>query len=643
VALTLLGTLILCALPALASVEGGSESPSGAAAPSSAPGLHVSLSLSKQLVDGQFVVVSWKGFPADGLVYVRQCAASPRAVGDCTKTLVNGTSDGTGAGDVLYQVHTGDLGTFTCDYRHACTIAAFANSNSLSRAGVVAISFAFPPDACPTPSGETVAGSGATSLPAVMLRWEATLCRAPLSTSVRFTVKNSVDGLGDFARGAVDFAGSSMPLPASDRAQLAADGTKYVYAPLALSGLVFAFNLHDRNTGQRITSLNLTPELLAQIFTGQILNWQDPRIEALNPGVAFPPVLRAIGRADNSASTLEVTSYFDATARAAYEAGGPAFQGGPTDTYPVISSVNLLTGAAAVATEIASPAQDNDPRTFGQIGWVDSSTAALYGLPTVAVENAAGTFTQATTASLDAALQDAFPNPDGVTVRPDFTTDDPRAYPLPTVSYAVLSTNHADAGVIGPLDALLNYAVGPGQANLPPGYSALTPDMAAATSIAIAELHAQGPSSTPSPTPTTPLPTGPTPTATFPSVSPPPLPNVPIPSLSLSVSPAATPTASVAPTGVGAPSPSASPSLVAVAIDPAPPGTGGSVFGFYLVLGLLCLLLGPAILMWGRRPQATAAPGAAATGATAPDASEGQPGRNRRSARWNPFRGKGSR
>jgi phosphate transport system substrate-binding protein len=603
VALCAAGLLSLAALPALAAPASPSPSP----APT---GPRLSATPHATLVDRQFVKVAWRGFRPYSLLYLRQCSGAPKTMGDCVPAIVNAISDGTGGGEVYDQVHEGHLGAgVVCDYFHPCTIGIFPKASDISSAVFTPIRFEFPLSSCPRSGLASLTGAGSSSANRAVQHWAATVCRKPHLLSVTYTLQNSVAGLQGFVSGATDFSGTGMPLSDAQRATLLSLHRTYAYVPVTLSGLVFGFNIHDRRTGKQITDLRLTPDLLAKLFTGQILNWQDPEIEALNPGVAFPPLVRAVGRADGCNQTFQLTSWFDSVARKAYEAGGEGYQHGPTAIFPStgLGDVNLQTGADAAAREVAAPSIDIDPLTYGYIGWMDSSYAALYGLPTVSVENTAGEFVKATTDSLFAAESDMRTNPDGMTRTPDYRTDDPRAYPIPIVTYLLVPTNKIPGEKVAPLRAWLRYVMGDGQQNLAAGYAPLPQDLVGLGSLALAEMPKPPPS--PSPTPTGP----PTPTPTT-SISPFPT-SVPPPPVPPPVVPSGSPTPSVSPSSTGAsPSPapiaSPSPSLVAIALEPTSAGRARPVLVTLLVVGVLSLLLGPALLLRARRPERLpAAPG----------------------------------
>jgi hypothetical protein len=120
---------------------------------------------------------------------------------------------------------------------------------------------------------------------------------------------------------------------------------------------------------------------------------------------------------------------------------------------------------------------------------VDSSVAAMYDLPTVQVENHAGSFVAPTPPSLGAALRDMGTNPDGVTRFPRFTRDDSAAYPLPVVTYLVAQTSVTKAFDGTEADVLRTFiraaaSVGApgrsgigGRARLPDGYAPLPSSM----------------------------------------------------------------------------------------------------------------------------------------------------------------------
>jgi phosphate transport system substrate-binding protein len=88
--------------------------------------------------------------------------------------------------------------------------------------------------------------------------------------------------------------------------QAAATGGSSVQVPVALGAEVVVYNL-TLPGGQR---LHLTDPVIARIFLGQITNWTDPAITALNPGVDIPAgPITVVHRSDSSGTTYIFSNY----------------------------------------------------------------------------------------------------------------------------------------------------------------------------------------------------------------------------------------------------------------------------------------------------------------------------------------------
>ena len=486
---------------------------------------------------------------------------------DCAPS-ITGVSDTTGAGIASLQVHTGTVlardntSTFTCSHTVACTIAVYLDpTKSISPpkkgfpAAFTPIEFAFPASDCPH-GGAGIHGTGAEAVNRAMLAWEASVCQPPASLDLQYTRTESGDGkqafIGQPGFPKPDFAVTSEPFTASERAALAAQKRTFGYAPVAASGLVFAFKGTDRATGQPLTHLTLTPSELAHVFNGKRNSMpvsgsdaESQDILDLNPGTTFWPGLLAFGRLDTAAGTLEATSFFLSNAAAAwkdlppYVAGRPSRSGGPsevvdyntpTDNMPdglqgPGANNQLVNGPSILAVTLQGGGQGvgNDPATLN-LGYLDSSTASFYGLPTVCIQmdpNWRTTHTpcvNATPASISAALAIATRNSDG-TVAPVWNPTDHATYPMLDVSYLVAPTNQGTTTAAQTLQKLIQYASahGPSSGVVPAGYADLPGDLAKeALATAASVTHAAPTPPTTTPPTTTPPTTTPTTTPFFP-------------------------------------------------------------------------------------------------------------------------------
>ncbi|MGK3946912.1 substrate-binding domain-containing protein, partial [Streptomyces caeruleatus] len=74
--------------------------------------------------------------------------------------------------------------------------------------------------------------------------------------------------------------------------------------PVYISPISVVYNVEG------VDNLNLDAETLAKIFSGEITNWNDEAIAALNEGVTLPDAtITAVHRSDDSGTTKNFTDY----------------------------------------------------------------------------------------------------------------------------------------------------------------------------------------------------------------------------------------------------------------------------------------------------------------------------------------------
>ncbi|MCZ7406329.1 MAG: phosphate ABC transporter substrate-binding protein PstS, partial [Candidatus Methanoperedens sp.] len=81
--------------------------------------------------------------------------------------------------------------------------------------------------------------------------------------------------------------------------------TGILQIPETIGAVVVAYNLPGIQKG-----VNLSGDVIADIFLGKITKWNDPRIVALNPGIQFPAMdIIVAHRSDGSGTTFVFTDY----------------------------------------------------------------------------------------------------------------------------------------------------------------------------------------------------------------------------------------------------------------------------------------------------------------------------------------------
>lgn len=181
--------------------------------------------------------------------------------------------------------------------------------------------------------------------------------------------------------------------------------------------------------------LNLTGDVIAEIFLGHITAWNDPHILTLNPGLtsaqkadlaAYP--ITVVHRSDGSGTSFALSSYFSV------EDSNWTALGHTNSTAAANFPIGLGgDGSAGVTGDVLA--------TNGAIGYAEVSYPIGAGLSYAAIQNAAGNFILPSSASSTAA---AAADASKVAVDPEFTiVDAPGAssYPLATYTYVFIWAN----------------------------------------------------------------------------------------------------------------------------------------------------------------------------------------------------------
>ena len=233
---------------------------------------------------------------------------------------------------------------------------------------------------CSARAAEPLHGAGATFPAPVYEAWAVAYEHAS-GTPVRYDPVGSGLGIELAAKDHVDFGATDVPVPAD---QLAAAGLRQF--PAVIGAVVPVVNIAGIAPGRLV----LDAAVLSAIYRGQIVNWRDPAITALNPGLALPDAhITVVHRADPSGTTWLWSRWLSES--------DPFWQKrigvGTTIAWPV--------GTEGLGNEgVASLVQ----RTRAAIGYVAYAYARQHHLSDVALPSHDGTVVRATRASFAAAV-----------------------------------------------------------------------------------------------------------------------------------------------------------------------------------------------------------------------------------------------
>lgn len=278
-------------------------------------------------------------------------------------------------------------------------------------------------------SGE-IAGSGASSQEVAVQTWTAGFQTANSGVTITYDPAGSGAGRESFAAGAVAFAGSDRAFKDEELEgtfAACAEGSSIIELPTYISPIAVIFNVEG------VDKLNLDAATTAKLFAGDIKNWNDPAIAALNPDVKLPDLaVNPVHRGDDSGTTENFTDYLAAAAPEAWphEADG---------VWP-IQSGEAAQGTSGVVSSVKQGA--------GSIGYADASRAAEEGLATAAIK-VGDEFVEYSPEAAAAVVQHspfAEGRKDGdLAIELDRTSEEAGVYPIVLVSYLIACQEYGDA------------------------------------------------------------------------------------------------------------------------------------------------------------------------------------------------------
>jgi phosphate transport system substrate-binding protein len=226
-----------------------------------------------------------------------------------------------------------------------------------------------------------IKGAGSSFAANLYVAWSEQVAKAP-DWRIEYEPSGSSAGVKAVQDRATDFGASDRPL-----SRAALDLAGLAQFPTAIGGVVPIVQL----PGVPADKLRLDGATLAAIYLGQVRQWNDAALKALNPDLALPALpIVPMYRDEGSGTSYAFTSYL------AKQSG--AFR----SSYGVTSDFSVPGGRGGrTSADVAQLVS----RTAGAIGYVDYAYAAEHRLGMVAMKSSWGTFVPPTRASLQAAMR----------------------------------------------------------------------------------------------------------------------------------------------------------------------------------------------------------------------------------------------
>ena len=215
-----------------------------------------------------------------------------------------------------------------------------------------------------------ITGAGATFPYPIYAKW-AEAYQKQTGVGLNYQSIGSSGGIRQINAKTVAFGATDAPVKGEDL-----DKNGQVQFPAIIGGTVPVINLDGFKPGE----LRITGAVLAEVFMGTIVKWNDPKLAALNPGKKLPDTnITVVHRADGSGTTFNFTDYLTEASPEWKEKVGK----GAAVKWPANSSVGGK-GNEGVAANVN--------RVKGSIGYVEYAYVKKNGMNFMQLQNRAGNF-----------------------------------------------------------------------------------------------------------------------------------------------------------------------------------------------------------------------------------------------------------
>ena len=219
-----------------------------------------------------------------------------------------------------------------------------------------------------TAQAADITGAGATFPYPIYAKW-AEAYKKETGVGLNYQSIGSSGGIRQINNKTVAFGASDAPVKGEDLDRLG-----QVQFPAIIGGTVPVINLEGFKPGE----LRITGPVLAEVFLGDIVKWNDPKLAALNPGKKLPDAnITVVHRADGSGTTFNWTDYLAEVSKPWADRVGK----GAAVKWPAASSVGGK-GNEGVAANVN--------RVKGAIGYVEYAYVKKNNMTFMQLQNKSG-------------------------------------------------------------------------------------------------------------------------------------------------------------------------------------------------------------------------------------------------------------
>jgi phosphate transport system substrate-binding protein len=282
-------------------------------------------------------------------------------------------------------------------------------------------------------------GSG-SSVPAPLYgHWATEYNKRNPAIQLRYLAIGTSEGIKQIAKGSGDFGAGEVQLTSSERAEM-----NLTELPTVIIAIVPMYHLPGIHQDLRFSG-----ELLAEIFLGEIKNWNDPQITKLNPGVSFPDMpIKVVYRPGGKGTNYVFTDFLSKTSAKFRSRIGVT----PSPTWPV--------GSPAERTSDMVEKVKGD---IGTIGYGELQYAVKADVQYGRVLNSSGNFVKASPETIEAACR-AIEAPGWEKFAASMTNaPGAESFPITSFTWLYLRNSTSDSRRAAALADFLNWVYTDGQ------------------------------------------------------------------------------------------------------------------------------------------------------------------------------------
>lgn len=322
-------------------------------------------------------------------------------------------------------------------------------------------------------AAQSIDGAGATFPAPLYNEMFASLAEGE-GIQVNYQSVGSGSGIEQYIQNTVDFGASDGPMTDEELGQV---DVPTLHVATVGGPVVPTYNLPG------VDELNLTGEVLADIYLGNITNWSDPAITELNPDANLPDAqIQVVHRSDGSGTTFIFVDYLAAVSEQwANQVGSGTDVGWPT-------------GAGGDGNEgVAAQVQ----QTENSIGYNELSYAEENDIPHASIaDSPEGPFVQGDLESAQAAIASVeVPEDLRVSVSGENVTEGPNgepAYPITGLTWLLIRQQMDDLATCKAVAEAAWFATHEGQEFAPPNYVPIAGEVQQRDEELIQSMEAEG-------------------------------------------------------------------------------------------------------------------------------------------------------